>query len=190
MIDAGFEYDLVSINGGKAPLYGTDIEGDKVNEQILSNEDFQNRVNATLPVSQINIDDYDAVYYPGGFGLLYDLATNEDLAKLSAAHYENGGILAAVCHGPAGFLPIVLTNSKKLLANKSVTAFSREEEIDFGTIDKIPYLLEESLTRMAAKYTKVQPWNEFVVEDGRVITGQNPGSAKAVGEGIVRRLTK
>ena len=190
LIDAGFEYDLVSINGGKAPLYGTDIEGDKVNEQILSNEDFQNRVNATLPVSQINIDDYDAVYYPGGFGLLYDLATNEDLAKLSAAHYENGGILAAVCHGPAGFLPIVLTNSKKLLANKSVTAFSREEEIDFGTIDKIPYLLEESLTRMAAKYTKVQPWNEFVVEDGRVITGQNPGSAKAVGEGIVRRLTK
>ena len=109
MIDAGFEYDLVSINGGKAPLYGTDIEGDKVNEQILSNEDFQNRVNATLPVSQINIDDYDAVYYPGGFGLLYDLATNEDLAKLSAAHYENGGILAAVCHGPAGFLPITLS---------------------------------------------------------------------------------
>lgn len=190
LIDAGFKYDLVTINGGKAPLYGTDIEGDEVNNQMISNKDFQNRVNSTLAVSQINIDDYDAVYYPGGFGLLYDLATNEDLAKLSATHYENGGILAAVCHGPAGFLPVTLSNGKKLLAEKSVTAFSREEEIDLGTIDKIPYLLEESLTRLASKYTKVQPWNEFVIEDGLVITGQNPGSAKAVGKAIVRQLTK
>jgi putative intracellular protease/amidase len=188
LLEAGFEYDLASIKGGIAPLYGTDIEGDEVNSQILSNEDFQNRVNNTVPMSQINIDDYDAVYYPGGFGLLSDLATNEEFAKLSAKHYEDGGILAAVCHGPAGFLPITLSNGEKLLADKSVTAFTREEEIDFGTIDKIPYLLEESLTRMAAQYRKVQPWQEFVIEDGRVISGQNPGSAKAVGEAIVKQL--
>jgi len=190
LIEAGFEYDLVSIKGGKAPLYGTDIDGDEVNSQMLANEDFQNRVSNTASVSQINIDDYDAVYYPGGFGLLSDLATNEDFAKLSAKHYEDGGILAAVCHGPAGFLPITLSSGKKLLAEKSVTAFSREEEIDFGTIDKIPYLLEESLTRIAAQYRKVQPWQEFIIEDGRVISGQNPGSAKAVGKAIVRQLTK
>lgn len=186
---AGIDYDIASIKGGKAPIYGTDIEGDEVNNHVLGDEDFQNRVNNTLPVSQVNISDYDAVFYPGGFGLLSDLATNEDFAKLSAQHYENGGILAAVCHGPAGLLPIKLSNGEFLLATKSVTGFTREEEIDYGTINDIPFLMEEALTRKAARFNKVQPWAEFVIEDGRVITGQNPGSAHAVGEAIVKQLS-
>ncbi|NQZ07531.1 MAG: type 1 glutamine amidotransferase domain-containing protein [Algicola sp.] len=187
-LEAGIEYDIASIQGGKAPLYGSDIPGDSVNDTILNNEAFQNSINNTIPVSQINIDDYDAVYYPGGFGLLSDLATNDDFAKLSAKHYEDGGILSAVCHGPAGLLPITLSNGEKLLATKSVTGFTREEEVDFGTIDEIPFLLEESLTRNAARYSKVQPWGEFVLEDDRVITGQNPTSAHAVAEEIVKLL--
>jgi putative intracellular protease/amidase len=189
LLDAGFEYQLASILGGKAPLYGTDMPGDKVNAGMLSDEVFQERINTTLPVSQVNIADYDGVYYPGGFGLLSDLASNEDFAKLSAQHYEQGGVLAAVCHGPAGLLPITLSNGEKLLATKSVTGFTREEEIDFGTIDKIPFLLEESLTRSAARFNKVQPWQEFVIQDQGVITGQNPTSAHAVGKAIVAHLS-
>lgn len=189
MLEAGFEYDIASIEGGKAPMYGTDAEGDDVNAQILANDDFQNRINNTIPVSQINIEDYDAVFYPGGFGLLSDLATNEAIARLSAAHYESGGVLAAVCHGPAALLPITLSNGEKLLANKSVTGFTREEEIDFGTIENIPFLLEESLARTALRYNKVQPWGELVIEDDRVITGQNPTSAHAVGNAIVKQLS-
>ena len=185
---AGIEYDIASIKGGKAPLYGTDIDGDSVNDTILKNEEFQNRINNTIPVSQINIDDYSAIYYPGGFGLLSDLVNNEDFARISARHYEGGGILSAVCHGPAGLLPITLSNGEKLLANKSVTGFTREEEIDFGTINDIPFLLEESLARNAARYSKVQPWGVFVVEDDRVITGQNPSSASAVAQAVVNQL--
>ena len=188
LLEAGLDYDIASIKGGKAPLYGTDIEGDTVNEAILNNEEFQNRINNTLPVSQINIEDYAAVFYPGGFGLLSDLATNEDFAKLSATHYENGGILAAVCHGPGALLPITLSTGEKLLASKSVTGFTREEEIDYGTLADVPFLLEESLARNAARYSKVQPWGVFVVEDERVITGQNPASARAVGEALVKQL--
>ena len=188
-LEAGFEYDIASVNGGKAPIYGTDIENDSVNDDILNSEDFQNRMNNTIPVSQVNIEDYDAIFYPGGFGLLSDLASNEDFAKLSASHYESGGILSAVCHGPAALLPITLNNGEKLLASKSVTAFTREEEIDFGTIDDIPFLLEESLARSAACYSKMQPWCTFVVEDERVITGQNPASAHAVAEAVVRLFT-
>lgn len=184
----GIDYDIASIKGGKAPIYGTDIEGDEVNQKVLDDGDFQNRINNTIPVAQLNIADYDAVFYPGGFGLLSDLATNEDFAKLSAEHYEAGGILAAVCHGPAGFLPITLSNGEKLLASKSVTAFTREEEIDFGTINDIPFLLEESLTRSSARYNKVQPWQEFIIEDGRVISGQNPTSAHGVGLAIAKQL--
>lgn len=189
-LKAGFDYDIASIEGGKAPLYGTDIEDDSVNEQILNNPEFQNKINNTLPVTKLNIDDYSAVFYPGGFGLLSDLASNTDFAALSAKHYENGGVIAAVCHGPAALLPITLSNGDSLLASKSVTGFTREEEIDFGTIDDVPFLLEEALARKAARYNKVQPWGEFVVEDQRVITGQNPSSAHAVGEALINHLIK
>lgn len=188
ILAAGFEYDIASIKGGKAPLYGTDIEGDSVNAELLANDDFQNRINNTIPVSQINVENYDAIFYPGGFGLLSDLATDESFAAIAAKHYENGGIVSAVCHGPGALLPITLSNGEKLLASKSVTGFTREEEVDFGTIDAIPFLLEESLARTAKQYTKVQPWQELVIVDERVITGQNPTSAHGVGKALVESL--
>ena len=83
-IENSVEYEIASIKGGKAPMYGTDTEGDEVNDGILNDEEFQNRINNTIPVGQLNIEDYDAIFYPGGFGLLSDLATNEDFAKLAA----------------------------------------------------------------------------------------------------------
>jgi putative intracellular protease/amidase len=184
----GFDYDIASIHGGKVPIYGTDIENDDVNQAVLADENFQNRVNNSLPVSHVNIADYNAVFYPGGFGLLTDLANNEDFAALSAAHYEAGGIIGAVCHGPAALLPITLSTGEALIADKSVTGFTREEEIDYGTIADIPFLLEESLARKAARFSKVKPWNVFIIEDGRLITGQNPASAHAVAEAMVKQL--
>ena len=184
----GFDYDIASIKGGQVPVYGTDIEGDEVNQQVLAIEDFKNRTNSSLPVSELNIDDYDAIFYPGGFGLLSDLASNEDFAKLAATHYEKGGLIGAVCHGPAALLPITLSSGEALLANKSVTSFTREEEVDYGTIHDIPFLLEEALARKAVRFNKVQPWQEFVVEDDRVITGQNPASAHRVATAMVKQL--
>jgi putative intracellular protease/amidase len=186
--EQGVDFDIASIKGGKAPIYGTDIEGDEVNNQVLADEDFQTMINNTLPISQVDISEYDAIFYPGGFGLLSDLATNETVAALAAKHYEQGGLLAAVCHGPAALLPINLSTGEPLLSAKSVTAFTREEEIDFGTINDIPFLLEEALSRKAARFSKVQPWNELVIEDDRVITGQNPASAHTVGVALVKQL--
>ena len=154
----------------------------------MADDDFLNRINNTIPVSQLNSDDYDAIFYPGGFGLLSDLAVNKDFATIAAKHYEDGGVVASVCHGPAALLPITLSNGEKLLASKSVTGFTREEEIDFGTINDIPFLLEESLARSAARFSKVQPWQELVIVDERVITGQNPTSAHGVGQKLVEIL--
>jgi putative intracellular protease/amidase len=181
-------FDITSIKGGKAPLYGTDIEDDVINQQVLNDTSFQTQVNHTIVASEINIDDYDAIFYPGGFGLLSDLASDEPVAKLAAELYESGGIIASVCHGPAALLPIKLSNGESLIASKSVTGFTREEEIDFGTIQDIPFLLEEALARNAKQYRKVQPWNELVINDERVITGQNPASAHAVGVALVKAL--
>ena len=186
--EQGIAFDIASVKGGKAPLYGTDVEGDDVNAQVLADAGFQAKIDATMAVSEVKLADYDAIFYPGGFGLLSDLADNQDFAKLAAEHYEKGGVVAAVCHGPAALLPITLSNGQPLLANKSVTAFTREEEIDFGTINDIPFLLEEALARKAARYNKVQPWNELVIEDERVITGQNPASAHAVGVALAKHL--
>ncbi|MDF3124172.1 type 1 glutamine amidotransferase domain-containing protein [Rheinheimera sp. 1928-s] len=188
-MQSGLDYEIASIQGGKAPIYGTDIEGDEVNSQILSDVNFQNQMNNTVPVHQLNIEDYDAIFYPGGFGLLSDLASNEEFAKLAASHYEKGGLIGAVCHGPAALLPITLSSGEKLLASHIVTGFTREEEIDYGTINDIPYLMEESLTRAAAQYRKVQPWQVFVIESGRVITGQNPASAHDVAKAMVKQLS-
>lgn len=182
-------YEMMSIEGGKVPLYGTDMPEDEVNTRVLQEASFQAQINNTLAASAININDYDAVFYPGGFGLLSDLATNEQVAALTAEHYESGGIIASVCHGPAALLPITLSSGEALLASKKVTGFTREEEIDFGTINDIPFLLEEALARKAARFSKVQPWGSFIIEDKNVITGQNPSSAHAVGQALVKKLT-
>lgn len=186
---AGIDYELASISGGSVPLYGTDMQDDAVNTAILANENFQARIKTTTAVADINANDFDAIFYPGGYGLLTDLVDNADFASIAAAHYEQGGTVAAVCHGPAALLPITLSSGEKLIASKSVTGFTREEEIDYDTINKIPFLLEESLTRSAARFNKVQPWQAFVIEDDRVITGQNPGSAHDVANAIVKQLS-
>lgn len=187
-IEAGYTYEIASIAGGEAPLYGEEID-DAVNRAILGNEDFQTRINNTTPAEQIVIGDYDAVFYPGGFGLLSDLAENAEVAQLTAQLHEAGKVVGAVCHGPAGLLPIVLSDGTKLLESKHVTAFTREEEIDFGTISNIPFLLEEALTRSSGKYSKVAPWLEHVIIDGKLVTGQNPGSAHGVGKAMVALIS-
>ncbi|TMP27575.1 type 1 glutamine amidotransferase domain-containing protein [Pseudoalteromonas rubra] len=186
----GIAFDLASPSGGQAPLYGTDTEGDEVNQQMLADTELQAKVANTLSVSELDISDYDAIFYPGGFGLLSDLATDSQFAELAATHYEAGGVIAAVCHGPAALLPITLSNGDALIADKSVTCFTREEEIDFGTINDIPFLLEEAIARKAAQYRKVQPWQELVIEDARLITGQNPASAHAVGMALAKHLAQ
>lgn len=98
-------------------------------------------------------------------------------------------MIAAVYHSPGALLPITLSDRTKLLSTKSITGFTREEEVDFGSINDIPLLLEEYLTRVAASYTKVQPWKEYVIVDGRIITGQSPASSHGVGKALVSALS-
>jgi putative intracellular protease/amidase len=187
---SNLDYDLVSIEGGNAPIYGHEDQEniDPINEKFLSNEEFRSKLNNTMKASDVNASDYDAVFYPGGFGILYDIAKNEQIAEITKDIYEANKPVAAVCHGPAGLLPIKLSNGKSLLDGKHVTGFTREEEIAFGTINKIPYLLEESLMSRAYKYSKLQPWSEHVIVDGLLVTGQNPASASAVGAEIVKLI--
>lgn len=189
-LNADVNYDIASIKGGNAPLYGTDMEGDAVNAEIIANEAFQQKIQNTIVANTLDYAMYDAIFYPGGFGLLSDLAENTDVAKLAANLYDAGGVIGAVCHGPAGLLPIELANGEPLIANLKVTGFTREEEIDFGTIENIPFLLEEALTRKAGRFEKIAPWGVNVITDQRVVTGQNPASASGVAESMLAILSK
>lgn len=187
---AGFEFTIASLKGGSVPVYGTDIEGDDINTSLLASESLTSQLDNSVAAADIDVTTFDAIFYPGGFGLLSDLADDTVFAQLAASHYQNKGVIGAVCHGPAALLPITMSNGESLLANKQVTGFTREEELDFGTINSIPFLLEERLTRTANRYSKVQPWLENVIVDGRLVTGQNPTSAKGVAKAMVRLLTQ
>ena len=189
-IKADVSFTIASIQGGAVPVYGVDIEGDEINTAILDREEVKHQLQHSVAVNDIDITEYDAIFYPGGFGLLSDLAVDPRFAALAATHYQGNGIIGAVCHGPAALLPITLSNGEKLIASHQVTGFTREEEVDYGTIDHIPFLLEESLARSAKGYSKVQPWHENVVVDKPLVTGQNPGSASGVAKAMIDLLAE
>jgi len=186
---ADMAFDIASLEGGAAPLYGDDVD-DGVNREVLKDARVSAAVSDTKRVDRLDAKDYGAVFYPGGFGLLYDLASSDTAGKLTASIFEDDGVVGAVCHGPAGLLPVTLSNGDNIMKHIAVTAFTYEEEKDSGTLAKIPYLLEESLTRVAGQYNKKGPWQEFILEQGRVITGQNPQSAAAVAKAMVAQLQK
>ena len=186
-IKAGLDYDLVSIKGGAAPLYGAE-QSDDITQTLLADEKFSGQINNTLVAAEINLDDYQAVYYPGGYGLLWDLIDNQEVAAQTAKLYQQGAVVGAVCHGPGALLPITLDNGDALIKDKAITSFTREEEIDYNTIDKIPLLIEEHLTRKAGSFSKKAPWSNHVIVDGKLVTGQNPASAGGVGKAMAELL--
>lgn len=190
-IDAGYDYELASIKGGSVPIYGEDFDpNDLINKELLDDAKLKYEIENTRVIDDLNFQDYEAVYYPGGFGLLWDLALDESVGKKTGQFVENGGVVGAVCHGPAAYLPVTYSDGTSLLEGLTVTGFTREEEIDYGTIDKIPFLLEESLNRKASRFEKVQPWGENVITQGRIISGQNPQSAAGVGKAMIDALKK
>jgi len=185
---AGYDYDIASIHGGEAPVYGLDVEGDEVNRQVLQDTTFTAKLKSTLAVADVNGADYHGIFYPGGYGLLTDLAKDAQFAGIAMAHFGAGKVLGAVCHGPSAFLPMNDGTGTPFLSDKSVTGFTREEEIDYETIHDVPFLLEEELARKARLFSKKQPWLEHVVVDGRLVTGQNPASARGVARKMVEQI--
>ena len=184
---AKITYDFASILGGSAPLYGHDA--DELTTTMFANTAFSNALSDTKVLKQVDLQDYSAIFYPGGYGLLYDLIEDDQSHKAIKYMLAKGNPVSAVCHGPAVFGKVILDDGKYLVADRNVTGFTREEEVDYGTIDKIPFVLEELMMNSGATYQKRKEWEEFVVEDGNVITGQNPGSAGAIGRSLVSRIT-
>ncbi|MCF3627403.1 type 1 glutamine amidotransferase domain-containing protein [Planktothrix agardhii 1801] len=188
--EAGYELDYVSPEGRYTPIDPHSLAmADPVDWEWYQKKEFMNRLGATLKPSEVNPDDYVAIYYTGGHGVIWDFPENEALQSISQKIYEKGGFVSSVCHGAAGLLNIKLSNGLLLVKDKEVTGFSNEEE-KLAELDKfVPFLTETELVARGAIYKKAdEPWAAFAVEDQRLITGQNPASGGAVADLLIAAL--
>jgi putative intracellular protease/amidase len=184
---AGLTVDYVSPKGGKAPMTGSDHE-DPLNAAFLDDPAKMAQVANTLSPTQVQPADYAAIFYAGGHGTMWDFPENLDLAKIAAHIYEQGGIVGAVCHGPAGLVNVRLANGDYLVAGKTVAGFTNEEEEAVGLTDVVPFLLESKLTERGATVDKAHNFQAQVAVSDRLVTGQNPASATGVAEQMVTLL--
>jgi len=195
--EQGFQSDIASPSGGWVPLdpqglmipemgHNSRLSGDVTNH--YRDKQFMDRLNRTLPLSDVSAADYDAIYLAGGHGTMWDFRSAE-LGRLLVDFYESGKIVSAVCHGPVGFLEARLSDGRWLVQDKEMTAFSWAEEKADNRDDVVPFNLEEELKARGARYSKAAiPFGKHVVEDGLLITGENPASARGVGEAVARAL--
>ena len=186
---AGIAVDFVSPRGGEAPLDGVTRE-DADNARFLDSTDAMAAVRSTLRPDQVDPARYAAIYYAGGHGTMWDLPDNAALAKIAAAIYDAGGHVAAVCHGPAGILDIQLGSGAYLVAGKQVAAFTNAEEAAVKLTDVVPFLLADALASRGAHHVAAPNFQSNVIVSERLITGQNPASARGVGEALAAALVR
>lgn len=186
---AGYDIDFVSPKGGTPPVDGFNLD-DATNKEFWENKEYKNKIDHSLKPSEVKPSDYSAIFFAGGHGAMWDFADNAELSKIAANIYENGGVVSAVCHGPAGLVNIKLTNGKYLVDGKKINAFTNEEETAVKLEKVVPFMLEDKLIERGAKFEKSDLWQPHVTVDQRVVTGQNPQSAKGVGEAILAELKK
>ena len=185
--EAGFQVDFVSVRGGEPPRDG--IKPDDVEVARFLTEHEDELANTSAP-DQLDPANYDAIFFVGGHGTMWDFPESEQLAKFAARIYENGGVVAGVCHGPAALVNVRLSDGSYLVDGKQVSAFTDDEETAVGLIDVVPFALESKLVERGAKFTKAGNFAAHAVADQRLVTGQNPASAVRVAELVVDELTK
>jgi putative intracellular protease/amidase len=177
--DAGWAIDFVSVAGGQPPLDGIKPD-DAVSQAFLADPGIAGKLATTRTADQLAASDYDVIYFVGGHGTMWDFPGCAELAELAADVYAHGGVIAAVCHGPAGLLGIRNPDETPLVAGKTLACFTDEEETAVGLAEVVPFLLESALVSLGARHQKAANFTEFAVADGRLVTGQNPASAAAV----------
>ncbi|WP_026628500.1 type 1 glutamine amidotransferase domain-containing protein [Dyadobacter alkalitolerans] len=182
--------DIVSPLGGKIPIDERSLElKDECNAKYWEDAAFRAKLDNSLSPAQIHAADYRLVYFAGGHGAMWDLAENTDLQNIVRDVYERNGMVSAVCHGVCGLLNVKLSDGSWLIQDKYVTGFSNVEEALMSFVSEVPFYLEDKLKERGAHYTKSMiPFMEFIEMDERLITGQNPNSAKKVASKALEEL--
>jgi putative intracellular protease/amidase len=189
--DAGLDVTLASPNGGQPPL---DPRSDDPKSETEAMRRFKSDPEAkaalanTVKLSEVSADEYDAVFYPGGHGPLWDLSDDRDSIALIERIYAAGKPVAAVCHGPAAFRRAQAPDGTPLVRGKSVTGFSNTEEAAVGLTDVVPFSVEDMLKQNGGEYSKAENWQPYAVTAGNLVTGQNPASSEATAKALVGLL--
>ena len=189
--DAGAEIHLASPLGGQPPL---DPKSDNAASQTAATLRFkadagaQDELARTAKLSDISAEDFDGVFYPGGHGPLWDLAEDTDSIALIEALFASGKPVAAVCHAPGVLRHVKTAAGMSVLRDRNVTGASNREEKDSELTDVVPFLVEDMLKAHGAHYTQMPDWKPYIVEDGLLITGQNPASSEAAAKALLLLL--
>lgn len=185
---AGFEVDFTSPKGGKPPLDGVD-QKDPSQKAFLENTSAMKKLESSAKPADVDHSKYAAIFFAGGHGTMWDFPDDAALAALAAKIYDAGGVVGAVCHGPAGLVNVKLGSGKHLVDGKKVAAFTNEEEAAVKLTEVVPFLLASKLVERGAEHVPAANWAPNVVVSERLVTGQNPASAKGVGEQMVKLLS-
>jgi hypothetical protein len=184
--------DIVSPNGGLSPIEPKSLERFVADASVLKRKNdptFMQLLETTKKPSEINWQDYDAIYYTGGHGVMWDFLDNAELQDITKNIYEQGGVVASVCHGYCGLLNVRLSTGEYLIAGKKLTGFAWCEEVLAGVAKKVPYNAEELAKERGAHYQrKFIPFLPNVVRDANLITGQNPFSARVTAFAMIDAL--
>lgn len=187
-IDAGAQVNLASPKGGQPPL---DPKSDSPDAQSSDTKRFredvaaQELLAATVKLKDISPDEYDAIFYPGGHGPLWDLAEDQHSIKLIEYFFEQDKPMGFVCHAPGALRQVKQPDGRPMVSGKHLTGFSNSEEEAAGLTEVVPFLVEEELKHHGGQYTKAQDWHEHVVTDQSLVTGQNPASSAATANALL-----
>ncbi len=186
----GFEVDVASPKGGKPPVVIDDEDMGAYDFAFLNDPIAQQKTNNTIPMTEVDSSLYDAIYFVGGKGAMYDFPNNSDIQSIVLHYYQSGKVIGAVCHGPAALVNVNLEGGKPLLQGKTVCSFTDKEELflipDASTI--FPFLLEDKLVERGATFNEGYMYLENVVHDQNLITGQNPWSTWRLAETMIAQM--
>lgn len=185
---AGAHVDIASPLGGKPPADPSSMNnptGDVA--EFLADAEATRKLENTLRLDQVT-GTYDAVFVAGGHGAVFDLASSPVVADVLSRTYQKGGVVAAVCHGPAALVNARKPDGSPLVAGHRVTGFSNEEEQAVGLTEIVPFLLESRLAELGGRYEHAAKWQSFAVRDGQLVTGQNPASSRATAQETLQAI--
>ncbi len=193
LTDAGVNITIASPKGGQPPIDPKSEEPDSQTEstnRFYKDEVLNEKLSETKVLSTVSVNDFDAVFYPGGHGPMWDLNKDQDSIKLIEDFYAAQKPVAAVCHAPAALLNAKNEQGEPLVKGKNVTGFTNTEEEAVQLTDVVPYLLEDELISKGGNYSKKGDWESYVIIDGHLITGQNPASSEEAAHKLLAMLKK
>lgn len=189
--DAGAEVVIASPNGGQPPIDPNSEQSaaqTNATVRLFDDEAAMEQLANTLKLSQVTADKFDAIFYPGGHGPLWDLSEDPLSIGLIQQFWEQEKPVAAVCHAPAVLVNVKTPAGKPLVQGRKVSAFTNSEEAAVGLTEVVPFLLEDKLQELGGIYEKVADWKPHAVVDGNLITGQNPASSALVARELLKKL--